>query len=168
MLRALSLLMAAATVCLIGCAGITAGPVSDDATDDGFRYYDTSPFLLIYTDSKGGLKSEVLFLPDTAKIRSIRPYAYGASNKTTLKFENGRLVQATSEIDETVIPKAVIAGLEKVATLAAKAANSGNEGIPGPYLFRIVRKDTGEWALAGAIAVGTDGTTPSVIKYTQP
>lgn len=168
MRRAFGVAMAIIAVCLAGCAGMQAGPIADAATDDrdeGFRYYETSPFLLLYTDGKGGLKSELLFLPDTTKLRSIKPYAWGASNKTTLTFDNGRLVKATSEIDETVIPKAVISGLEKIATSAVKAANGTNEGIPGPYLFRIIKDGQGEWSLAGGIALKPDESGPSVIQY---
>lgn len=160
----------AVACCLAGCAGVTAGPVSDDKADmadQGFRYYETAPFLLLYTDSKGGLKSEVLYLPDTTKLRSVRPYAWGATNNTALSFENGRLVKSSSEVDTAVIPKAVIAGLEKIATKAAAAANAGSDGIPGPYLFRIHKKGD-VWSLEGAIAKGTDGTTDSFIRYTKP
>lgn len=151
---------------LVGCAGTTAGPVTDESTDEGFRYYETSPFLLLYTDSKGGIKSEVLFLPDTTKLRSIKPYAYGASNKTTLTFDNGRLVKASTEVDETAIPKAVISGLEKIATSTIKAFNGGNAGLPGPYLFRIYQNEQGVWSLEGDIAYKEDGASkPSIINF---
>jgi len=165
MQRALAVVILISTIVLSGCAGMTAKPVADDAKAEGFRYYDTSPFLLLYTDAKGGLKSEVLFLPDTTKLRTIQPYGWGATNKTTLAFDNGRLVKATNEIDETVIPKAVISGLEKIASSAAKAANGGNDGIPGPYLFRILRDNHGTWSLAGGIAENAADTNPSIIKY---
>jgi hypothetical protein len=138
-----------------------------NAADEGIRYFDTSPFLLIYTDGKGGLVSKLLYLPDSTKLRSIKPYAYAAKNDTTLKFDHGRLSQAKSVVDETAIPTTVISGLEKVAISRAKAnaANNGGTGIPAPYLFRIVSDERGLWSLAGGPAVGADGKLPFTIRF---
>lgn len=160
---------ALAAAMLTGCAGLEMKDISSDVDDSaalGFRYYDTSPFLLVYTDSKGGLKSEVLYLPDTQKKRSIRPYSYGAKNDATFKFENGRLVGAKATVDETVIPVAAISALEKVATSLVKAANAGKDGIPPPYLFRI-RYDGTNWQLAGGQAIA-DNNKPKDIRYVAP
>jgi len=167
MRSALGHALAVTTFFLAGCAGMHAGPLTTttDKDNEGFRYYETSPFLLLYSDGKGGLKSEVLFLPDTTKLRFVKPYAYGASNQTTLTFDNGRMVKATSEVDETVIPKAVVAGLEKIATSLFKAANADNTGIPGPYLFRIHQDAAGDWSLQGDIAQAASGTAASVIQF---
>jgi len=165
-MRAFIVSALAALTGLAGCAGLEMRNINSDAEDQsaqGFRYYDTSPFLLVYTDTKGGLKSEVIFLPDSQKKRSIRPYAYGAKNDATFKFENGKLLGAKAVVDETVIPVAVVSALEKVATSLVKAANAQNEGIPGPYLFRI-HYDGTKWSLAGREALTATGT-PSVIRY---
>lgn len=166
-MRSIVLVLAAA--CLAGCAGLEMKDIKtddDDKSAEGFRYYDTSPFLLVYTDAKGGLKSEVLHLPDTTKKRSIRPYAYGAKNETTLKFDNGRLSGAKSVVDETAVPVAVVGALEKVATSLVKAANAGNDGIPPPYLFRIAYANQ-KWELKGGQAISTDGT-PQPVRYVSP
>ncbi len=165
-----SLILAVLTAALSGCAGIDAINLTDelDKTDKGFRYYDTSPFLLMYTDNKGGLKSELLYLPDTTKKRSIKPYSYGAKNDTTLKFDNGRLVGAKSVIDETIIPNSILTGLEKIATSQIKAANADKEEIPGPYLFRII-KSGNDWKLAGGQALknGQAATIRYAVKGAQ-
>ncbi len=152
-----------------GCAGLEMKDLKSDTEDKdakGFRYYDTSPFLLVYTDAKGGLKSEVLYLPDTQKKRSIRPYSYAAKNDATFKFENGRLAGANAVVDETVVPVAAISALEKIATSMIKAANAGVDGIPPPYLFRI-RLDESGWKLSGDQAIGVD-SKPTVIRYNAP
>lgn len=147
-------------MCLLstGCAGLNVENIPDAATDDkvtGFRYYDTSPFLLLHTDNKGGLTTKLLYLPDTQKKRSIKPYAYAATNNATLSFEEGRLKGAKAEIDETAIPTAVLSALEKVATEAIKAMNAGAGGIPSPYLFRILKVDN-TWVLSGGQAMDND------------
>lgn len=147
---------------LAGCAGIDSKSIPPrdadldtvDAKDLGFRYYETSPFLLLYADGKGGLVSKVLYLPDTTKKRSIRPYNYGAKNDVTLKFDHGRLVQAKAVVDETVIPVAVVAALEKVAVAYTKAGNGGSDTLPVPSLYRILGKPDGTWSLEGTKAAG--------------
>src|SRR6476661_31910 len=108
-----------AALLISGCAGFKNMNIVTDADEKearGFRYYETTPFLLLYTDGKGGLVSEVHYLPDYTKKRSIEPYAYAASNKATLKFENGRLAEAKAIVDESIVPVAVIGALEKIAT----------------------------------------------------
>ncbi len=109
---------------LIGCAGLEVEPVLNAAADKaarGFRYYRSAPFLLVYTDNKGGLQTKLLYLPDPTRKMSVRPYNCLASNKATLVFDKGRLTQAKTEIDETAIPSAVITSLEKVAKELVKA-----------------------------------------------
>ncbi len=164
-----SMVLAIAAICLAGCAGLEMKDIKtddDDKSAEGFRYYDTSPFLLVYTDGKGGLKSEVLHLEDQTKKRSIRPYAYGAKNETTLKFENGRMAGTKSVVDETAVPVAVTGALEKVAASLVKAANAGNDGIPPPYLFRIAYVNQ-KWELRGGQAIAANGK-PQPIRFVSP
>ena len=151
---------------LMGCAGIEVVNVGNPTADEnarGFRYYDTSPFILVYADGQGALTSQLLYLPDSTKKRSIRPYAYGASNQTTLTFDKGRLTGAKSVVDETAIPNAVIAGLEKIALASIKASNAGRGTIPPPMLYRIVYRG-GMWDLEGGQTVDANGQ-PSAIKF---
>ena len=128
----------------LGCAGISVHPVSDDSAARGIRYYEPAPFLLVHSDGKGGLTSSVVILPDLSRKMSARPYAVLARNDATLQFQNGMLSSSKSVADETVIPKAVVSALEKVAIAAAKAAfkteGEEDEGVkvPPPQLFKIV------------------------------
>lgn len=151
-------------VLLAGCAGVDVTVVADakaDAAANGFRYYDTSPFLLLYTDARGGIRSELLYLPDTTKKRAITPYHYAAGNDTVLTFDQGRLVQARSAVNETVLPAAVLKSLESIA--AARLTAGPDNTIPAPYLFRII-KQGGDWALAGQQALDLHGQ-PAFIRY---
>jgi hypothetical protein len=142
----------------LGCAGVTMKPLPSDPAeekkvgDHGIRYFRDAPFLLIYSDGKGGLVTEVLFLPDTTQKMSARPYAILSSNETTLKFANGVLTGQEIKVDETIVPKAVISSLEAVASSALKAFNtaggSAESALPAPYLFRIVVRGN-ELTLAG-------------------
>jgi hypothetical protein len=163
-----TLILGIAFALAAGCAGLKMENVDTDEADAkarGFRYYETSPFLLVHTDSKGGLKSEVLYLPDKTKKRSIEPYAYGASNKATLKFKEGHLIQAKAVVDETVVPVAIISALEKVASKAIFGLDQGGQPrkntLPAPYLFRLV-KSGGQWKLEGGQAIAADGTSSRI------
>ena len=154
-------------ILLVGCAGIYSKQVTptSDKEDTGFRYYETSPFLLVHADGKGGLESKLLYLPDTTKMRSIKPYNFGAKNDVTLKFDRGRLVQAKAVVDETIIPNAVVSALEKVAIANIKAGNGDAPGIPAPILYRIIADDKGVWKLEGEPATDINGA-PVIIKFT--
>lgn len=170
MLKALdSLVVLLALGALSGCAGLEMHNLAkpeDEAAARGFRYYESSPFLLVYTDGKGGLATELMYLPDTTKKRSIRPYAYGASNDALLTFSNGVMKSAKAVVDETAVPVAVIQGLEKVAISLAKAANAQSGGIPPPRLYRVRRDDkSGLWKLEGGETVGPDGKLAPLIRY---
>jgi len=142
-----------------GCAGLTVKPVPDAAADTkarGFRYYEPSPYLLVYTDNKGGLVTKLVYLPDTTKKMSAQPYNLLASNEVTLDFEDGMLKSGKTVVDETVVPKAVVAAVEKaaLAAIAAKGAPgpSKKNPVPSPYLFKIVRDKNGVYSLNGGAA----------------
>jgi hypothetical protein len=143
--RALFALLAAL---LSGCAGFTTLNVESDAADGkarGFRYYESAPFLVVFFDGVGSFTTEVLFLPDTTRKRSIQPYSYAASNKATLGFAEGRLASAKAVVDETVLPSAVISALEKVAKQQVRDAP---KPVPALHIFRIV-KVCNKWMLVG-------------------
>lgn len=159
---------------LCGCAGTSVHPIAygtkndanhvegeDDSKVNGFRYYEGAHFLIVYTDGKGGLKSEVKFLPDLTRKRSINPYAYFSKNETTLTFSNGMLTDSKSVIDEAAIPKVAISAAEKIALASIAAANkaAGNEAtyLPEPVLFKIrINPDTGKFELIKGNASGTN------------
>jgi hypothetical protein len=137
---------------LTGCAGTTVARISNpdlgiqgkfaDDKAQGIRYYESAPFLLVYSDGKGGLTSQLLFLPDATQKRTIDPFAVLASNNSTLTFVNGVLTQGKSVVDTTVVPKAIVGSLEKLATaaIASALANQTDKGtqLPPPQLYRIV------------------------------
>lgn len=128
---------------LCACAGVTIH--KEKAADNGIRYYEPAPFLLVYSDSKGGLISKVIWLPDTTRVMTLKPYAYFAKNESSFKFEKGVLTQAKSVADETVIPAAIVSALKTAAVAAVTAANKATKDevpvVPAPYLYRIVITD---------------------------
>lgn len=151
---------------LASCAGVTVqNQKSDPEKDKGIRYYEPAAFILVYTDSKGGLNSELIWLPDTSQVRTLRPYAVAAKNNATFQFDHGVLTQAKSEIDTTAIPKAALAALKTTALARVSAAmnvlyDRGDEGLPAPQLFRIETDTDGVWSLSES------KTTPDRIGVT--
>lgn len=146
---------------LAGCAGIDSTAVNDSKADEqarGFRYFDSSPYLLVQTDNLGGLTSAFMYLPDQTKKRQIKPYAFLASNATTLGFENGVLTNSVSDTDSSVVPAAIIKGLEQAALSAAKLAmmdQAHPSTTPRVYLFKVVKRN-GAWGLLGAQGAAVD------------
>lgn len=136
------------TMLVTGCAGTDITPVKQTATRqevgsiDGIRYYEPAPFLLVYSDSRGNLKSQIVILPDLDRMRSVDPFAVLAKNNSTLTFSNGMLTQAKIEVDETVVPTQVFESLKAIAGTVAGAAFDQPEDrkttVPSPKLFRIV------------------------------
>lgn len=150
----------AATFLLGGCAGLSVHPINspgDDAKRHGFRYYESSPYLLVQTNNEGGVTSKILHLPDETKKRSVQPFAVLASNTTTLEFKNGVLGKSLADVDGTEVPKAIVAALEKAALASIPAANTGEQKgsddpvtVPAPYLFRIVVRGNSVSLVGGA------------------
>lgn len=151
---------------LSGCAGITVEGVGGsgqtaDADAKGIRFYQEAPFLFVYPDGKGGIASEVKWLPDTTQVFSAKPYAILAKNESTLEFSASALTSADITVDETDVVKASVDALAKVL-VAGLGANSGKQAedaaVPLPKLYRIiVHGDTKEIGLTPADTVGPDG-----------
>jgi hypothetical protein len=154
-------------VCLAGCAGVSVKTIgTSDELDEkvrGYRYYQGSSYLLVYTDNKGGLTSQILYLMDPSKKMSARPFAVAANNNSTLTFESGVLKQAVIDVDETVVPKAALDALKDVLTSAVKSAGAFNIPVgeqtmaPAPTIFKIV-------VHGGHIMLIGGGTTPPAIN----
>ena len=159
-----------------GCAGTTVSRIAypgiaptpglpADANDNdatGIRYYENAPFLLVYSDGKGGLTSQLLYLPDLTQKRVVHPFAYLAANNTTLTFDKGVLTQGKVVADETAVPKALIGALEQAA--AASIGRSFNAAggepppqLPPPQLFRIILAN-GKAQLVGGPGVDSTGS----------
>jgi hypothetical protein len=154
-----------AALILSGCAGLSVGPVKDDNSARGYRYYQPAPFLFVRSDGKGGLSSEIIYLPDTTQKMQARPYAVLASNDATLSFSNGMLTAASITADETVVPVAFLDALTKVAgaAIAADQPKSPQATAPVPYLFKIIVR-TGSIELKGGPALGPDGVSKATIS----
>lgn len=135
----------AACVLVCGCAADVTHrlePAADDA--QGIRYYQNAPYLLVYSDGQGGLKWQILYLPDQSRIMTVNPTIRGGHTEMTLYFQNGVLASASSIGDTTEIPKAVIAAIQSALPLIAGAAFEGQKqpGFPAPYLYKIVATAT--------------------------
>lgn len=138
---------------LVGCAGVNYQNEKPNAK--GIRYYRSTPYLLVYTDNDGGLKTELIYLPDTKHVMTAYPYSLLASNNSVFTFEGGVLRSGESEVDETVVPMAVLSALEKVATASISAFRKNNLDktglVPAPRLYRIA------WRGGSAYLIGPDG-----------
>jgi hypothetical protein len=160
------MVLAVATILLAGCAGYSASPIHTNELDikaKGVRYYEVAPFLLVYSDGKGNLTSQIVMMPDTSKKMVMNLYAYASKNNSTLTFENGVLTSSKFVLDSTTVPSALIDTIQTLGTAAVSAAfNAPNAGttrtIPAPYLFKIVVDNNGT-RLVGGQGVGPDGQT---------
>lgn len=147
---------------LSGCAGfkVVDAPTPND-TAQGIRYYEPAPFLLVYSDGKGNLTSQIIVMPDITQKRVIDLYAYASTNKSTLDFSNGMLTKSAVEVDSTAVPVALINTIQSLGVAAIGAAFNAPESgvthvIPAPYLFKIVVDENGT-RLVGGQGVGPDG-----------
>lgn len=134
-------------IAFAGCAGLDVRPLGSEAALDaaarGIRYYQPAPFLLVTTDNKGGLSSQIVYLPDTTQKMSAQPYSFAAKNDVTLKFESGVMTSASVDVDETVLIKSSLDVVKDVLAAramagAARNAVSGTPSAPAPSLFKIV------------------------------
>jgi hypothetical protein len=153
-----SIVWTAVAVSMMGCAGTkyaTESPSIGQASEvEGIRYYNDAPFVLVYSDGKGGLSSSLIWLPDTTKVRILRPYAWASKNNATYKFNNGVLTEAKSVVDETIVPAAVLTAAKDIVLArfpnADAAGAQPGTAIPPPALFRIVVDANGDVLLRGA------------------
>lgn len=148
---------------LVGCANTTHQPVQDENSVSGIRYYDTSPYLLIYPSHGGGIHASIEHLPDPTKKMSVDPYAYMAKNKSILTFTSGVLTKTEENIDTTVVPVAILDTIKGAADIFFEAFNTvvdkENEYVmPAPSIFKIVYVDD------QVLLVG--GTADTVVKMT--
>lgn len=130
-------LVVVAACCLLGgCAAyVTHKP--DSPSNQGIRYYESSPFLIVYSDGKGGLRWQIRYLPDQSRIMTVSPTIVGGRTDMTLYFQNGVLTTMSASGDSTELPKAVIAAVQSAIPLIA-AAGPQRDGFPAPYLYKIV------------------------------
>lgn len=128
-------LLVAGCCLLAGCvANVTHKRDSADAT--GIRYYENSPYLIVYSDGKGGLRWQIRYLPDQSRLMTVSPTIIGGRTEMTLYFQNGVLASASVVGDSTELPKAIIAAVQSAIPLLA-LAGPDQDGFPAPYLYKI-------------------------------
>ncbi len=130
-----------------------SGAASDAECGLGIRFYQPSPYLLVYADGKGGLSWELHHLPDPTKKMSARPYNYMSTLEAKLTFDDHfRLTKTHEMADTTAIPAAVLGKIAELAPALAAAFNepSAKDGwkLPAPLLYKIVHA-RGEVRLVG-------------------
>lgn len=155
LVRISSILLFAA--CVACSATVTYQRVADDATATGVRYYESAPYLLVYSDGKGGLKWQILYLPDQSHIMTASPEVRGGKTQMTLYFQNGTLGTSSTGGDTTTIPSAILAAAQAAvpviaAALVAEKAQSPE--FPKPYLYKIVWNGTAVEFQGGQADVG--------------
>lgn len=157
-------------ILVAGCTGMDVGRVtSSNHTEDlGIRYYQPAPFLLVYSDGKGGIHHEILTLPDLQRPMYAKPYAWAAKNEVELTFANGVLQKGSSTGDGTALPKAVISAIQTIAEASLVADEildaDGNAIFPSPQLFRVDIGPSGKITLRGGYTVAVDGEPLPTIK----
>lgn len=159
------------------CAGLHGARIMDDAADcreTGFRYYESSPYILVYADGKS-LKSELVYLPDRTRKMAVGLFDFLSSNTLKLSFTNGVLTSSENAADATAVPKAVIQAAKDVAaaaakggafsTLAEKTPRPTTFAAPPPYLFKLVVDGAQTHLIAGTHVTGGP---PLAIKVNVP
>ena len=150
-------LAALAALAAAGCASIDSSE-DTDGTRTGIRYYNSAPFILAYSDGKGGVTSEIVYLPDTTRVMSLDATAFFAQNKSVMSFERSVLTTSKTSANAAEVPKAIIEAAKSIAV--AQQVGSGNVPdvntrnlILAPYLFRIhYDPTTKKWELVGGEA----------------
>lgn len=156
-MKATSLLpLALAALAAAGCASIDSSE-DTDGNRTGIRYYNSAPFILAYSDGKGGVTSEIVYLPDTTRVMSLDATAFFAKNKTVMSFDRSIVTTSKTTANAAEVPKAIIEAAKSIAVAQVASAkvfvdDTPNE-IPAPYLFRIhYDPTTEEWELVGGQA----------------
>jgi len=123
-----------------GCKStVVYAPETSDS--DGIRYYESAPYLLVYSDGHGGLKWQIRYLPDQTRVMTASPVVHMSHTEMTLNFQNGILASSSTMGDSTQIPKALISAVQSALPLIAKAvaaAGQQPDGFPAPYLYKII------------------------------
>lgn len=114
----------------------------DDLRATGIRYYGASPYLLVYSNGKGGIVTELKYLPDPAKKMSAEPKATLANVDATLSFSNGVLTSSVETGDATAVPTAILKAAEAIAPALLAALNETDTGkeliMPAPHIYKVI------------------------------
>ncbi len=126
----------------------------DDVGANGIRYYGSSLYLLLYSDGKGGIVTELHEYPDQTKLMEAKPKYIAASSNMTLECSNGMLTKTVETGDGTAVPVAVLKAIETVADKTLSALSEAGDtkerhSLPPPYLYKIVADQDGVQFLGG-------------------
>jgi hypothetical protein len=137
--------MIALCIFISGCSATVIHKISaNDETETGIRYYDSAPYLLVYSDGKNGLNWQIIYLPDQTHVMSANPQIIGGRTEMTLSFNSGVLTTASTVGDTTALPKALIAAVQTALPFLAetlKGPAPRAPGFPAPSLYRLVVSD---------------------------
>ncbi|MGC4041934.1 MAG: hypothetical protein QM710_14415 [Flavobacterium sp.] len=127
-------------IAMSGCASVTYQKVDSNDEGSGIRYYNSSPYLLVYSNGKGGLVSQIVYLPDPNKKMSASPTSFLASNQLTMEFSKGVYTTGKNTADGTAVSSAIIKAIETAAPALLAALNEPltEREVPAPYLYKIV------------------------------
>jgi hypothetical protein len=150
----LAALLAAASAC--ASAAVIHTNVSDpavDAADRGIRYVGTSPYLIAYSDGRGGIVTRVAYLPDPARKMSARPAGRLADVDVAMDFDRGVLTTSAESGDATAVPGAIAhavkAFVPQLLSALALAERSMEYEVPAPYIYKIVVRGNDVFFLGG-------------------
>lgn len=118
-----------------------------DATDDseGFRYYHSSPYFLVYSNGKGGIVTQIIYIADPYKKVSARPRMFLSNMQTSMEFDKGVYKSSKNTYDASVVPSAILKAVQTIAPALLAALNDpvkDSRSIPAPYLYKIVINGT--------------------------
>jgi hypothetical protein len=128
------------TLIVTGCAKIIHKPVASADDNNGLRYYNSSPYVLLYSNGKGGIISQIIYLPDPHSKMTASPKSFLSSIQATLEFDKGVLKSAKNTVDATVIPSAIVSAMKTAAPAFLAAMNEPAQArvVPAPYLYKII------------------------------
>jgi hypothetical protein len=141
--RLFSFAIAVVAALTLACSGCTATVTyqHEAGGPKGIRYYESAPYLLVYSDGKGGLKWQIFYIPDQSHIMTATPMVRGGKAQMTLYFVNGALSSSTVAGDTTAIPNAILAAAQAAIPIIAAAVlaeKGAPPGFPKPYLYKII------------------------------
>ena len=135
--------------------------------------------MLVYPDGKGGLVSDLRYLPDTTRLRVIKPYAYLASNEITFTFQErdadaGDLRRRDGRGRRRGRRPQEGGGRRRRDAKHRRGRTHITGSVPPPVPLRVVHDPDGEWRLVGArdgeeegYGLNPAGTARMDVKVTQ-
>ncbi len=134
------------------CVSYTSLTPEADSTAKGFRYHDTSPYLLAQRDQNGDWQTQLSYLPDQTKEFQATPHTFLSVNGTSFVFTNSVLTEASSDADASAVPAAVIQTLQQLVSKAYTFTDAEKQVTPPSVQVFKIMKVNGEWGVIGAAA----------------